>query len=35
VISSEVEVRVLAQRVLGEAARAVRDAKLSNMVYSQ
>jgi len=34
-ISSEVEARVLAQRVLGEAARAVRDAELSDMVYSQ
>ena len=34
-ISSEVEARVLARRVLGEVARAARDAELSDMVYSQ
>jgi hypothetical protein len=34
-IASEVEERVLAQRVLGEAARAARDAELCDMVYSQ
>ena len=34
-IASEVEARVLAQRELGEAARAARDAEMEGMVYSQ